>query len=522
MTDEPAVLTGSNFYRAWNWTPPFWMGCYHTELRACAVRKNGILPETLRDIPGARRLAILAVCALEWRSAIADTIVETHDRIVGKTWREAKSRCDARVADVKSTLSETLRSFRNLGAGLLEAKGDNTSLDVATETSCGWHQLEGLVASAAQLTDTLAADLLAHVVHGYHRFRRYGPRMLRALDIRAAPVAEPLLDAARIIEGTDKTATRSLAFLRQNSKWYRHLNTAGDNEPRLWEVAVLCPLREAFRSGDVWLAHSRRYGDLKDALVPPEVTCATLKLAMPLEPEDWFADRKARLADGLQRLARAAKTGAIPGGSIENGALKIDRLISAVPAEAVALVLDLYGRLPDVRITDLLQEVDIDIGFTEAFTHLRTGIPCKDRIGVLNVLLAEGLNLGLSKMADATNTHDYFPLSRLHPRPLKTESLTVMQFYSGQPDNLAASVRDYCTGVLSFHGEMSKFDTQKLMSVTENYERPQLAAMVLMGRETPELPADVLFSDIEIMALADLATDQKLPQPAGVAITNEH
>ena len=37
---------------------------------------------------------------------------------------------------------------------------------------------------------------------------------------------------------------------------------------RLWEVAVLCHLRDAFRSGDIWLAHSRRYGDLKDALGP--------------------------------------------------------------------------------------------------------------------------------------------------------------------------------------------------------------------------------------------------------------
>ena len=32
---------------------------------------------------------------------------------------------------------------------------------------------------------------------------------------------------------------------------------------------------------------------------------------------------------------------------------------------------------------------------------------------MLNVLLAEGLNLGLSKMAEATSSHDYFQLSRL-------------------------------------------------------------------------------------------------------------
>lgn len=45
--------------------------------------------------------------------------------------------------------------------------------------------------------------------------------------------------------------------------------------------------------------------------------------------------------------------------------------------------------------------------------YLRTGVPCGDQVGLLNVLLAEGLNLGLRKMAEATNTHDYWQLSRL-------------------------------------------------------------------------------------------------------------
>jgi hypothetical protein len=65
----------------------------------------------------------------------------------------------------------------------LEAKGDEASLDVATEMSCGWLQLEGLVATAAELTNTMSADPMVHVAQGYHRFRRYAPRMLRALDI---------------------------------------------------------------------------------------------------------------------------------------------------------------------------------------------------------------------------------------------------------------------------------------------------------------------------------------------------
>jgi hypothetical protein len=75
-------------------------------------------------------------------------------------------------------------------------------------------------------------------------------------------------------------------------------------------------------------------------------------------------------------------------------------------------VLDLYQQLPP-RITDLLLEVDERTGFSEAFTHLRTGAPCSDRIGLMNVLLAEGVNLGLRKMAAATNTHSFWELLRI-------------------------------------------------------------------------------------------------------------
>ena len=72
-----------------------------------------------------------------------------------------------------------------------------------------------------------------------------------------------------------------------------------------------------------------------------------------------------------------------------------------MPEDVYELVLDLYLRLSGVRITDILLEVGAATGFTDDFTHLRTGAPCKDRTGFPNALLAEGLNPGLSKMAEA-------------------------------------------------------------------------------------------------------------------------
>ena len=94
--------------------------------RIARLRRQGerYFAGDLRDISGDRRLAILAICALEWHSAIADAVVETHDRIVGKAWREAKRACDARADDAKAALKDTLQGFSNLGSALLEAHED--------------------------------------------------------------------------------------------------------------------------------------------------------------------------------------------------------------------------------------------------------------------------------------------------------------------------------------------------------------------------------------------------------------
>ena len=110
-----------------------------------------------------------------------------------------------------------------------------------------------------------------------------------------------------------------------------------------------------------------------------------------------------------------AYAGATAGGNIEDRILRVDRTEAAVPDGAADLVTDLYRRMPDARITDLLLEVDDTTRFTEAFTHLRTGSPCRDRIGLLNVLLAEGINLGLRKMAEATTTHGFLGVDAHRP-----------------------------------------------------------------------------------------------------------
>ena len=384
--------------------------------RVTRLKRQGerYFTDGLRDIGSDRRIAILACCCVEWEAAIADAVVETHDRIVGKTWREAKQLHEAQIGDARSAVTDTLRGFTAIGTAMIAARNDGVLIETTVKHLPEWGQLDQLVAIAARLSATMADEPLAHVGTGYHRFRRYAPRMLRCLRIDCAPVARPLLAAVMKIRDFKAPDAGDPDFMRPSSKWRRHLRAQEKSDNRFWEVSVLFHLRDGFRSGDLWLAQSRRYGDLKQVLVPMAAAQEEMaRLTMPLDPHAWLADRKARLAAGLKRLASSARNGTIPHGSIENGMLRIDRLTAAVPDEAHELIMDLYRRMPSARITDILLEVDAATGFTEAFTHLRTGAPCEDKIGLLNVLLAEGLNLGLRKMAEASNTHDYWQLSRM-------------------------------------------------------------------------------------------------------------
>ena len=105
---------------------------------------------------------------------------------------------------------------------------------------------------------------------------------------------------------------------------------------------MLFHLRDAFRAGDVWLARSRRYGDIRKALLSaPAVADADHSLPAPASPHDWLAERRFALDKGLRRLAAAARAGAVAGGSIEDSVLRVERTETAVPDGAADL-----GRRP--------------------------------------------------------------------------------------------------------------------------------------------------------------------------------
>ena len=152
-----------------------------------------------------------------------------------------------------------------------------------------------------------------------------------------------------------------------------------------------CPFAvQTFTSNDQSRTHTRVQGALSCAHwlswacgIDTHTVREKVRVARALTELPLLSEALAKGELGYSKVRALTRSGANSGVSIENGTLRIEKMEAGVPNGTGDLVLDLYRRIPDARITDILLEVDDATRFTEAFTHLRTGAPCRDRVGLL-------------------------------------------------------------------------------------------------------------------------------------------
>jgi TnpA family transposase len=110
-------------------------------------------------------------------------------------------------------------------------------------------------------------------------------------------------------------------------------------------------------------------------------------------------------------VAEKACRHALPDVSLEAGELRIAPIKKNTPASAVEFAEHAYRLMPHVKITELLAEVDAWTGVSDRFVHLRTLAPPSNRQALLTAVLADGINLGLTRMAEACRSTSWRQLT---------------------------------------------------------------------------------------------------------------
>ena len=312
-------------------------------------------------------------------------------------------------------IGDIVRVHADLAVALINGRAEGRDLSAVVEESVGWAALAQSAETAARLRAPVAADVLERIDAEHPRLRRFGPRFLDAFVFRGAPGATSLLAALDRLQDGGKSAGESddppMDFVP--ARWLRLIRREGEIDRKLYELCVFSRLRDALRAGDVWVDGSSRYRRFEDRLLAPlpgtgKAAAGPVGDILRLDVETWIEGRRERLDALLALTERQAAEGALPDVTIRNGRLVVAPLKNATPETARDLARRLYGLLPRVRITDLIEEVDGWIGMSDCFGHLRTGQPAPDRRALYAAIIADGLNLGLTRMAEACEGTTYW------------------------------------------------------------------------------------------------------------------
>ena len=388
-------------------------------------------PYDLAKFEDERRYATLVALSIEGMATVIDELIDLHDRIMIKLFSGAKNKHQEQFQKQGKAINDKVRLYSKVGRALVEAKESGGDPYAAIESVIPWAEFAQSVTDAAQLAQPATFDHLHLVGDHYSMLRRYTPELLDVLKLKAAPAAQAVLDAIDMVREMNATGSRKvpddapIAFVK--TRWKPLVITGEGIDRRFYEICALSELKNALRSGDIWVEGSRQFRDFEDYLLPPEKFSALQKAhALPIainpDLDQYLLERVVLLNQQLATVNRLALSNTLPDAIITDTGLKITPQDTVVPDSAQVLIDQASSLLPRIKITELLMEVDEWTGFTRHFVHLKSGMQVQDKTLLLSAILADAINLGLTKMAESSPGASYSKLSWLQAWHIRDET----------------------------------------------------------------------------------------------------
>lgn len=389
--------------------------------RALSIHRNRLLQlaregavitqQSILRLEPNRRYAMLVAIVLELTTKLTDDSIDMFDRMIGSMFAKAAQVKAERFHAGGKVIVERMGLLARVVRAVLEARETAADPFAAMANILPLEQLLPALEEAEKIVATEDFDCLGVMIEHYHTARSITPRLLTAFEFRGAHPARPVLKAIDCLKGMYKTGARQVpknapvSFIK--SRWMRYVfPRRGDIDRRYYELCVLSELRDKLRSGDISVAGSRQYKDFEEYLMPRpryvELKAAgKLPISVPVNFDRYISERRELLHERLEEVGEQLSEGQLTDVKLRKGLISITPLKSIDPPEVESIKRLISRTLPRIKITDLLLEVDQWTGFSREFVDLRTGQTAPEKELLLAAILADGINLGLTRMAEA-------------------------------------------------------------------------------------------------------------------------
>lgn len=369
--------------------------------------------QALRRKAERERYPLLMAFMADARERLTDEVLDLYDQRLVQTERGARQDLQAHRLKISEALQKVAWYFGKTTPIILneEEVADSdvrpTIFKIASRV-----ELENSLKLLTEHQHEL--DEIDFIGRRYAYLRQFSPRLIATLKFRAYQEPDSLLEALHILQEMNVTSSDRLPIYLEDvptdfidKDWFKHtVNRDGTVNRRWYDLCVMWALRNALRSGRIWVEHSKRYTHLDSYLMPKE-TWQTKKPVffelVAIEPK--WQDRQITLQTQLETTFQDLNN-QLP----DDEALRIEhgRLILTPyegDAEQPPLALQIQDLLPHLQLPELLHEVDTWTNFSR---HLHHAGHATSRIDELHrhlyaVMLAQARNIDFKQMVDVVD-----------------------------------------------------------------------------------------------------------------------
>jgi hypothetical protein len=418
----------------------------------------------LKRFANHKRYALMLAFLLETRKGLLDHLVLMHDQYVTEMCRRVKHdyeqqhralrKRQKRAIDV---VLETTERFLNWPDEHPMSKADL------------WQQGDERPFRSA-LTDLRTFQRLEERGYGdllltrYPTLRKYFAAFLQ-LPFAAVPGNASVLDAITLIRHLDAGTLKRLpptaptGFVPPELR--RALtDEAGQINRNAWEMGLALAIKEALRSGDLYLPQSKQHVSFWEFTLSTPQWQEVQPTAAATLHQPPKAEAKAVLTEQFHAAVTAANA-RFPTddfATIQDGKLKLKRDDKVIVPPAVTAVQKMIDtRLPLIRIEQLLMEVDRLTQFSRHFTPVQghQARPPQFYRTLIAALLSQATNLGVVSMSASVQGLTVDMLRRVLRDYIREETLTAA--------NAAIVNRHHALPLSALHGTgtLSSSDAQR-------------------------------------------------------------
>lgn len=345
---------------------------------------------------------------LETRKILLDHLVGMHDQYVLALCRKARNAYEQKHRNLRKKQKKAVDTILNTGDILLGWPDDEplSKQDL-------WQRI-----SERELRDSLDdlrlfkeleergyGDLL---LARYRTLRKYFADFLH-LPFTAEHGSDPLMKGIRLVRQLDAHEIKQLERDAPTTFVPRELRRAlkddvGNLNRNAWEMGLALAIKDALRSGDLYLPQSKQHVSFWDFMLNDADWQAVKESAHIALQQPQQQEAKVRLVQQFNEdVIEAKKLFALDSfAEIQNGKLKLKRDDkAAVPSSVAKLQRVTNASLPLIRIEQLLMEVDQLTHFSRYFTPIQGHHAKPDQFykTLMASIISQATNLGVVSMS---------------------------------------------------------------------------------------------------------------------------